>query len=326
MRFRAACRDAQVWSVIVTDFRRFAQLQMLEHIDASEGAPLLDLVRSYCRRHNWTKHVDGWMEWLATLAQDPARLTTEGVEVRNELAATALDHNDARAEELILGLAHEHTTDDSVNTAIQSAGQDMPIRHWERLVYRLINAGLLDGFPTDSAHQKRLVPTVRNITDAGVQRLRSLEVARGNPSVLFYSWQSDDPQRRSRIRRRLQRACIAAGLDYDEATRETTGSPEIHTTIRAKVATCGLFVADVNIVTGIADPAERPSPNPNVMYELGLADARLPPERIMLLFDDNPDDLPFDIRQRRITSEHDSLDEFVSEMAALAMSASQTAP
>ena len=297
----------------MTDFRRFAQLQMLEHIDANEGAPLLDLIRSYCRRHNWGKHVDGWMAWLAPLAEDPAHLTPEGAEVRDELSATALDHNDARAEELILRLANEHTDDDSVNNAIQSAGWDMPIRHWERLVYRLINAGLLDGFPTDTAHQKQLVPTVRNITDAGVQRLQSLEMARGNPNALFYSWQSDDPERRSRIRRRLQRACVTAGLDYDEATRETSGSPEIHTTIRAKVSTCGLFVADVNIVTGIADPAERPTPNPNVMYELGLADARLPTERIMLLFDGNPDHLPFDIRQRRITSEHGDLEEFVAQ-------------
>ena len=290
---------------------------MLEHIDANEGAPLLDLIRSYCRRHNWGKHVDGWMAWLAPLAEDPAHLTPEGAEVRDELSATALDHNDARAEELILRLANEHTDDDSVNNAIQSAGWDMPIRHWERLVYRLINAGLLDGFPTDTAHQKQLVPTVRNITDAGVQRLQSLEMARGNPNALFYSWQSDDPERRSRIRRRLQRACVTAGLDYDEATRgdvRITGDSHHHSRQGLDVRTVRRRRQHRH---GYRGPAERPTPNPNVMYELGLADARLPTERIMLLFDGNPDHLPFDIRQRRITSEHGDLEEFVAQMAAI---------
>ena len=54
------------------------------------------------------------------------------------------------------------------------------------------------------------------------------------------------------------------------------------------------------IVTGTAD-GDRKSPNPNVMYELGLADARLPTEQVLLLFDEDPEDLPFDIRQRRVS-------------------------
>ena len=80
------------------------------------------------------------------------------------------------------------------------------------------------------------------------------------------------------------------------------GSPDIVNTILEKVSQCDVFVADISIVTGDLATVQRPSPNPNVLIELGYAIARLGWERIILFCNEiygTDEALPFDIRQHR---------------------------
>lgn len=70
-------------------------------------------------------------------------------------------------------------------------------------------------------------------------------------------------------------------------------------------------------MSGITDQNERLTPNPNVMYELGLADSRLPTERVLLLFDGDQNQLPVDIRQRRTSNADGELTELLRRSAAV---------
>ena len=127
---------------------------------------------------------------------------------------------------------------------------------------------------------------------------------------VFYSWQSDSPEKTNlyAIRQALKVAAnkIAAGRSdleilRDEATRDTSGSPNIALTILKKIEAADVVVADVTTIT--PREAKRPCPNPNVGYELGYAVALLGWDRIILLFNkaigDFPTDLPFDFAQHR---------------------------
>ncbi len=99
---------------------------------------------------------------------------------------------------------------------------------------------------------------------------------------VFYSWQSDLPKKSNlnAIREGLAEACkrvekaqTGIKLVPDEATRDTSGSPNIALKILEKIEASDVFVADVTTVT--PPGAERPCPNPNVGYELGYAVATL---------------------------------------------------
>lgn len=82
------------------------------------------------------------------------------------------------------------------------------------------------------------------------------------------------------------------------------GSPDIAISIFAKIASADIFVADVSIINNIAEGA-RPTPNPNVLFELGYAVAELGWENVMLVMNTEfggPDLLPFDLRGRRVTT------------------------
>ena len=132
----------------------------------------------------------------------------------------------------------------------------------------------------------------------------------GTSKTIFYSWQSDSPGKTNlnAIRGALKRACKTLEavdptlkLVADEATRDTSGSPNIALKILEKIEAADIFVADVTTVT--PPGADRPCPNPNVGYELGYAVAMLGWERVILLFNDQignfPADLPFDFVQNR---------------------------
>lgn len=127
---------------------------------------------------------------------------------------------------------------------------------------------------------------------------------------IFYSWQSDLPKKTNlnAIRKALATACKrleAANSNLklvpDEATRDTSGSPNIALKILEKIEMSAIFIADITTIT--APGAPRPCPNPNVGYELGYAVATLGWERIVLLFNSAigqfPSDLPFDFIQNR---------------------------
>ena len=127
---------------------------------------------------------------------------------------------------------------------------------------------------------------------------------------IFYSWQSDSPEETNlnAIRAALKSAAkkITAArpeikVVRDEATRDTSGSPNIVSKILEKVEIADVFVADVTTITPAG--AKRPCPNPNVGYELGYAVAHLGWDRIIVLFNralgEFPTDLPFDFAQHR---------------------------
>ena len=126
----------------------------------------------------------------------------------------------------------------------------------------------------------------------------------------FYSWQSDLPDHtnRSAIRRALKSASRKIestqsdlSVIVDEATRDTSGSPNIPMTIVAKIEAADLVVADITSITRVN--AGRSCPNPNVTFELGYAVAYLGWERVIMLFNEAfgvfPGDLPFDFSQHR---------------------------
>jgi len=128
--------------------------------------------------------------------------------------------------------------------------------------------------------------------------------------TIFYSWQSDIEPNKHRYF--IQR-CLKSAIDdleqsaniYMEYDRDTTGlngSPDITHTIFGKIDKCVLFVCDVSIINSASETKK--TPNPNVLIELGYAASKLGWDRIICLFDSNTgdiEDLPFDIRQKRIT-------------------------
>lgn len=129
--------------------------------------------------------------------------------------------------------------------------------------------------------------------------------------IVFYSWQSDlpNPCNRGFIQASLEEAAAAITADdsvaiepvVDRDTQNVPGSPDIASTIFAKVAAAHMFVADVTITTRCK--GERPTPNPNVLIELGYALRALGHERVILVFNrafGKIEELPFDLRTRRV--------------------------
>ncbi|QKG51839.1 hypothetical protein [Hymenobacter sp. BRD67] len=129
--------------------------------------------------------------------------------------------------------------------------------------------------------------------------------------TIFYSWQSDSPKETNQQAIRLalrdaadqleQAATEPKTLTIDEATRGTSGSPNIPQTIFSKIDTCDAFVCDLTTIAISA--GGKAIANPNVLIELGYAVATLGWERIVLLFNKQhgnfPIDLPFDVDRHR---------------------------
>jgi hypothetical protein len=133
--------------------------------------------------------------------------------------------------------------------------------------------------------------------------------------TIFYSWQSDSPPSTNRyfIEDCLDRAIKKLKKDVelkieptlDRDTKDVPGSPDIVDTINAKIRNSHIFVGDVSIIN--PGGPRRPTPNPNVVIELGYALAYLGSEGIICIFNEafgTVDDLPFDIRQKRLGSYH----------------------
>lgn len=127
---------------------------------------------------------------------------------------------------------------------------------------------------------------------------------------VFYSWQSDLPNATNRgfIQDALEKACkqVANDPDIEEAprvdqdTKDLSGSPLIPAAILEKIDECQAFVADVSLC--FSGPGSKVAPNPNVVYELGYAIARLGWDRVILVVNEEygkVETLPFDLEKRR---------------------------
>lgn len=142
--------------------------------------------------------------------------------------------------------------------------------------------------------------------------------------TLFYSWQSDLQPALSRnvisdaTKQALKRVRADAEVEdsprLDHDTKGVSGAPEIAGTIFSKIDGCGIFLADLSFV-GSIQPCDggrtKHTPNPNVLFELGYALAKVGWERVVLVMNKSfgePDDLIFDLRNRRhpITFDYDS--------------------
>lgn len=125
---------------------------------------------------------------------------------------------------------------------------------------------------------------------------------------IFYSWQSDLPSSETKA---FIRKCIDEAIDYasdseaieaerDEATKGTTGSPDIVATLISKIEDCDMFIADISLCYQCENG--KMAPNPNVMLELGYAAKVLGWDRIICLYNaDYGKDFPFDINHNRMT-------------------------
>ncbi|SHK89628.1 TIR domain-containing protein [Fibrobacter sp. UWB12] len=123
--------------------------------------------------------------------------------------------------------------------------------------------------------------------------------------IVFFSWQSDIGAKTNRnvISNCLRDICKKNSLIFDEATAERCGSPDIASTIEEKIRNADIFVADVTIIN--AGAASKTTPNPNVLFELGIAQATLGWDRIILIVNTAYapiSNLPFDIRSHRALS------------------------
>jgi hypothetical protein len=133
--------------------------------------------------------------------------------------------------------------------------------------------------------------------------------------TVFYSWQSQlpEPTNQTFIHDALEAATarvredvtIEARPQLDRDTANVPGAPIIFETLLAKIDAAEVVVCDVSIVQGQAGGAERATPNPNVLIELGYALKSLGShERVVLVMNTafgDVDLLPFDLRGRRVT-------------------------
>lgn len=130
-----------------------------------------------------------------------------------------------------------------------------------------------------------------------------------NKPVIFYSWQSDHNKTRYFIETALRAAInnLAENSDielsprFDKDTQGKVGSINIPTTIRKKIDSADVFVADMTLVD--EGKSGRAMVNQNVMYELGYAAGKLTDEATLVLLNSDLGDkklLPFDIAQNRV--------------------------
>lgn len=129
--------------------------------------------------------------------------------------------------------------------------------------------------------------------------------------ILFFSWQSDLPNRENRS---FIEKCINTAikelkkddkftLDFicDRDTKSIPGSPDITQTIFEKIDKSALFICDISIINSL--DSSRKCPNPNVLIELGYASRTLGWDRMICLYNldyGRIEDIPFDLRQKRI--------------------------
>jgi hypothetical protein len=132
---------------------------------------------------------------------------------------------------------------------------------------------------------------------------------------VFYSWQSDLPNQLNRgfIQNALERAAKSISQDdsikiepvVDRDTDGVPGSPDIANTIFEKIDISQVFACDVSIINVKGE--DKPTPNPNVLVELGYAYKAHKSERILMVMNTafgKPELLPFDLSKKRVITYH----------------------
>jgi hypothetical protein len=134
--------------------------------------------------------------------------------------------------------------------------------------------------------------------------------------TVFYAWQSDRDERTCHYLIRdaandaleeLKSAPVEEAppieliLDHDR--KGVPGQPHIAELIKAKIARCSVFVADLTHVGEYktSDGRTKHAQNANVLIELGLALRYVPADRMIFVlntaFGARAEDLPFDLKQ-----------------------------
>jgi hypothetical protein len=133
--------------------------------------------------------------------------------------------------------------------------------------------------------------------------------------AIFYSWQSDLS---NACNRGFIGDCIGSAIDQiksaaelqldpslDRDTKGAAGSVDIAGIIFSKIRAADVFIGDVSIINPNRTEKCRPTPNPNVLTELGYAAGFHGWERVICVVNTafgKIEDLPFDIRQRKVVS------------------------
>jgi hypothetical protein len=139
-----------------------------------------------------------------------------------------------------------------------------------------------------------------------------------NNFTIFYSWQSDIPKNRNVIKGCIEKAIkevkkemgknVNLEINIDRDTKDKTGSPEISDTILQKIAASDIFICDVTLVNNSQINRvlkQRLTSNPNVLFELGYAIKQLGWGRTICINNldyGRTEQLPFDIRNHRVTT------------------------
>ncbi|MCF8781192.1 nucleotide-binding protein [Vibrio sp. IRLE0018] len=134
---------------------------------------------------------------------------------------------------------------------------------------------------------------------------------------IFYSWQSDLPNKSNRgfISDALEKAIKQLKADdsfamtpfLDRDTQDELGSPDIVHTIFNKIEGSDVFVCDISFINSGLKGTTRLVPNPNVILELGYAIGTLGWKKIILVMNTHfggAEHLPFDLRGRRVLTYH----------------------
>lgn len=127
--------------------------------------------------------------------------------------------------------------------------------------------------------------------------------------IVFYSWMSDRPKEQNikLIRKVLSEDCkrlekkLGVKIKIDSDSRGEDGSKSIDENVLKKISSCDLFVGDITPIFPKVSWKwwAKPTPNPNVMYELGFAVSSLGWNRCIMVWNSKYGDLskaPFDIR------------------------------
>jgi hypothetical protein len=158
-----------------------------------------------------------------------------------------------------------------------------------------------------------LKPSLNSLGWETADRKSEAEKKMNDKCNVFYSWESDLPDRTNRafVQSALESAAESIRGDdsisvepvIDRDTIGVPGAPDIAGTIFAKIEQSQVFVVDVSIINSTYK--FRQMPNPNVLIELGYALKALGADRVIMVMNrafGNPELLPFDLRMKRVVA------------------------